>query len=434
MPIPRISALVNACGLALLIMAWGPRALGQAAGSEGKSSGSTPSAAAPAGVPTAGAAPTSIAAPAAPVATTTPGAVAPAVDPAPGPAASGAAPPMPTGLGEDGGPGPVTIPPFPVDLAAPGPAASGLAASGKPVADLTLAEVIGASIFGPVDYAPWTPLRLGSIFREGWRTPWISPPSGGEVAPRQGWIGAADGNFYRLSFLSYTFLDDRSTGGDGHTLSYTIYAPLSRRLLLIALIPPLNRNATTFTVGEQGFGSQGPGTGGSSAETAAFRRRVSFGDIAFTARVMLHETPRFSWTAGATIQAPSGRARDGAGRAFVTPSTSFWWNFADRWVVRGGFSVGVPTNREAGGPVLLSQLAVGRTFTPHDTPLFGDFTLYLSSNTASTPADGGTSVILTPGLRTHLGGDWYFLAGTGIPVTGPRPFSQSAIFWFMKAF
>ncbi|MBV8488474.1 MAG: hypothetical protein JO161_09360, partial [Planctomycetaceae bacterium] len=34
--------------------------------------------------------------------------------------------------------------------------------------------------------------------------------------------------------------------------------------------------------------------------------------------------------------------------------------------------------------------------------------------------DNHTSVTLTPGIRTHLGHDWYFLAGLPVPVTKDR--------------
>jgi hypothetical protein len=72
--------------------------------------------------------------------------------------------------------------------------------------------------------------------------------------------------------------------------------------------------------------------------------------------------------------------------------------------------------------------------TDHDVPLFGDFTYYLSA-VANTPlsGDGDTSVSLTPGMRTHLGNDWYFLAGMPIPVTDARVADLGMIFWFMKA-
>jgi hypothetical protein len=44
-----------------------------------------------------------------------------------------------------------------------------------------------------------------------------------------------------------------------------------------------------------------------------------------------------------------------------------------------------------------------------------------------------TSTTLTPGIRTHLGRDWYFLAGLPIPVTKERVGEIGMIFWFMKA-
>jgi hypothetical protein len=44
-----------------------------------------------------------------------------------------------------------------------------------------------------------------------------------------------------------------------------------------------------------------------------------------------------------------------------------------------------------------------------------------------------TSVALTPGIRTHVGDNWYFLAGLPIPVTKQRVADLGMIFWFMKA-
>ena len=83
---------------------------------------------------------------------------------------------------------------------------------------------------------------------------------------------------------------------------------------------------------------------------------------------------------------------------------------------------------------MISQLAIGQTLTDHDVHLFGDFTYYLSA-VVNTPLSNGneTSVTLTPGLRTHVGHDWYFLAGLPIPVTNSRVADLGMIFWFMKA-
>jgi hypothetical protein len=40
---------------------------------------------------------------------------------------------------------------------------------------------------------------------------------------------------------------------------------------------------------------------------------------------------------------------------------------------------------------------------------------------------------LTPGMRMHLGHDWYFLAGLPTPVTKQRVADLGLICWFMKA-
>ncbi|HXY37223.1 MAG TPA: hypothetical protein VEI07_23540 [Planctomycetaceae bacterium] len=37
------------------------------------------------------------------------------------------------------------------------------------------------------------------------------------------------------------------------------------------------------------------------------------------------------------------------------------------------------------------------------------------------------------GVRTHLGNDWYFLAGLPIPLIKERVADLGMIFWFMKA-
>ena len=54
-------------------------------------------------------------------------------------------------------------------------------------------------------------------------------------------------------------------------------------------------------------------------------------------------------------------------------------------------------------------------------------------NLVSQPPPGDGGVTLTPGLRTHLGNDWYFLAGLPVPLTEQRVGDIGMIFWFMKA-
>src|SRR5262252_8070951 len=63
---------------------------------------------------------------------------------------------------------------------------------------------IGQSLFGDVYAEPstWQPLTLAGFFTDGWNRPWSSPPAGEGGAPRQGWLNAFDGVFYRLSIAT----------------------------------------------------------------------------------------------------------------------------------------------------------------------------------------------------------------------------------------
>jgi hypothetical protein len=92
----------------------------------------------------------------------------------------------------------------------------------------------------------------------------------------------------------------------------------------------------------------------------------------------------------------------------------------------------IPT--QGSGNTLISQLAGGQTLTDHDVPFLGDFTYYISEVVETPLPDGDhTSVTLAPGLRTHLGRDWYFLAGLPTPLTGARVADLGMILWFIKA-
>jgi hypothetical protein len=81
-------------------------------------------------------------------------------------------------------------------------------------------------------------------------------------------------------------------------------------------------------------------------------------------------------------------------------------------------------------------VSIGQTITDHDATPFGDFAYYLAVN-STTGVGGGndhTLVTLTPGIRTHLGHDLFFLAGIEVPITGPHGFDERAIFMFVKGF
>src|SRR5262249_8669286 len=129
---------------------------------------------------------------------------------------------------------------------------------------------------------------------------------------------------------------------------------------------------------------------------------------------------------------PTGNLPSSA-KAGLTPAVGFWTNLPGRWVIRGAFGDAIATQGK-GNNTLINQLAIGQTLTDHDVPLFGDFTYYLSA-LVNTPLDNAnqTAATLTPGIRTHVGNDWYFLAGLPVAVTNQRLADLGMIFWFMKA-
>ena len=289
--------------------------------------------------------------------------------------------------------------------------------------EMGLFDTVTESVFGQPDPDDWRPLQLSTLFSEGWNEAWVGSPNGSGGAPRQGWINAADGNMYRLWFFTFGQAFNQGSKGNAYIGAYTLYTPLSRRLLLITNIPFVLRNSA-------GDGLPTISPSGISMPTS--KNHTTFGDISFTPRVLLHETQDFSLTAEVAALVPTGNDPL-AGKTALIPAVSFWNNFAGRWVVRGGIGDYIPLGG-GGSDNLISQLAIGQTLTDHDVPLIGDFTWYVST-VVNTPLRDGqhTSVTLTPGMRTHLGNDWYFLAGLPTPVTNQRLGDIGMIFWFMKA-
>lgn len=73
--------------------------------------------------------------------------------------------------------------------------------------DYTFLEAVVESVTGDVysdeAAARWQELSYSNMFSKGWDKPWSSPPNGGGGAPRQGWLNAYDGVFYRLSIATF---------------------------------------------------------------------------------------------------------------------------------------------------------------------------------------------------------------------------------------
>ncbi|MBI1325053.1 hypothetical protein GC170_17960 [bacterium] len=296
-------------------------------------------------------------------------------------------------------------------------------ATGPQQVESRLFGTIFDSIFGPDAPETWHPLPFSTLLTEGWNESWVSSPNGSGGAPRQGWINAQDGNFYRLWWFTYSQGFNSAPKSDSFLGGYTLYSPFSRRFLLITNVPFYVRN-----VPESGQPFHHP----ANRDLPQGRPLSGVGNLMFTPRVLLHETQDLSVTAEMIVSTPTGTGPLGGSSTTLTPVLGFWTNVADGWVVRGGTGIQVPTR--GGAESYINQLAVGQTLTGHDVPIIGDFTWYVST-LISTPLDnaGNSHVSLTPGFRSHVGNNWYLLGGLQVPVTKGRNNDLDMIFWFMKA-
>jgi len=259
----------------------------------------------------------------------------------------------------------------------------------------------------------WTPLQG---LADGWLDPWVPPRGAGSSgAPRQGWINSFDGHFTREGHLVYSFTNETADGRDAHLGLTQIQTPLSRRLWIGVDLP-----FVTALESDRGLPSE-----------------AGFGDMSITPGVMLYEREDVSLSGRLGIRVPTGDEQDGGGQTQFFPRLEFWSDLGDAWTLRGGAGVDVPTHARRGpDAVFVTNLAVGRTFTPHEATPFGDFAGYLALTMRNDMGadENHTFLSLTPGIRTHVGRGFFLLAGLEVPVVGPRPFEQRATFAIVRGF
>lgn len=240
----------------------------------------------------------------------------------------------------------------------------------------------------------WTPLdrrRLGSELVE----PWIMVPDGSSGAPRQGWLNTADGFFTREAHLAYDWT--QVDGADAHRGLTRVHYPLSRRLWAGLEVPFIQSS------------------GGNSG----------LGDIILTTQLMLAETRNLSVNAGAGFELPTGERALGGGVLGATPQVNLWADVGAGAAVRG--RVAYAFRDSDGDDGFVANLALGQTITRPEAAPFGQFTYYLAANLFE-PDSGATFVSLTPGVRTRVAGNLFFLAGVEIPVANTRgDFDQRVI-------
>jgi len=295
-------------------------------------------------------------------------------------------------------------------------------------AEMGLLGLIGESMFGNRSDL-WRPLPLSTFFSEGWLEPWYYYPRSTTGAPRQAWINAYDGVFYRLWFLQFSYANDFQKNGNAYLGAFTIFTPISQRFQFLFSVPFIQSDKGGLSNTYHG----------------------NFGDFAFSPRFLLSETQDFSQVVECIVRTPTGSTVNGNGQTTLTPQYEFWYGgLPGAGVIRGGTGVTVPTNSAgvpssvAGIPITVSgarttvnyNLAVGKYWTSHEAK-FGDFLTFLSVNGYTTVDDRGPTysyLSFTPGLRFHLGDNYYLSAGVEVPVTGPKnqSFTWAPIFWLTK--
>jgi hypothetical protein len=247
----------------------------------------------------------------------------------------------------------------------------------------------------------WTPLGSQPFGQELFAR-WIPVPNGESGAPRQGWLGTADGFFTREVHLAYTYVD--ADGPDREQGLARFHLPLSRRLWAGVEVPFYQ---------DQGGQSD-------------------FGDITLNTQVMLAETRNLSLNAGVGWRLPTGSDSFGNGIFAAQPQLNLFTDIGKGFSFRGRVAYEFPNSNAPESFIL--NAAIGQTVTDHDKAPLGDLTWYVAS-TWREFENGPTFVSVTPGVRTHLGGNLFLLAGIEIPVTNSsRFFNEGFTVQLVKGF
>ncbi|MFO6445927.1 transporter [Erythrobacter sp. NE805] len=247
----------------------------------------------------------------------------------------------------------------------------------------------------------WTPLGSQPLGEELFAK-WIPVPGGESGAPRQGWLGTADGFFTREVHLAYTYVD--VDGADAEQGLARFHLPLSRRLWAGLEVPFYQDR------------------GGSS----------DFGDVTLNTQVMLAETRNLSLNAGVGWRLPTGSESFGNGVFAAQPQLNLFTDVGGGFSFRGRVAYDFP---DSGAPEsFILNAAIGQTVTDHDRAPLGDLTWYVAS-TWREFSNGPTFLSVTPGVRTHLGGNLFMLAGVEIPLTnGSQFFNEAFTVQLVKGF
>lgn len=281
-------------------------------------------------------------------------------------------------------------------------------------------EVIRASIFddiySPEAQARWTPLSLGSFFSEGWNTPFVLPTSSTNGVPRQGWVNAFGGQFFRAWFFAFAYDQGiNSTVGNGYLGQYTIFVPFNRRFEI--------QLDYQFIVSSKGGANN--------------TYHGNTGDTFIYNKFQLSESKNFGQLVQLGVRVPTGVQSNANGISAIWPEYQFWWNPVGKWVVKGETGVIVPTNSAGAYTQYQNRLALGYYLPGSQESWFQQWWFYVVASQTSTLAGTPrheTAFTLLPGIRCRIPGidigttNWYFFASVNVPMTGPQSFSYQPIF------
>lgn len=304
----------------------------------------------------------------------------------------------------------------------------------KPQVVMGPLDVIRESLFGPASQEDWKPLTLGTFFSEGWDTPYVNAPEGTNGAPKQNWIGTPAGVFGRFATLDFFYTNHLNnvpgvfltpnapfmpvhtfTTGNQYAGYTTFFLPLNSRLEILVGTVFIDSRKSSPAGGYVG----------------------NWGDTGVEARFHLIEQRNFSVVSFLGERIPTGKAVNGSGISYVTPGVEFWWNFAPRWVARGGMSINALTGRRSATSVYVNQLALGRYLTTKEARFFKQLEVHVTATALSDIAGGAgfvNDIYLLPGFRFSLDkkDKLAVLSGFQIPVSGPRAYAwqpQFSLTW-----